>query len=76
MAGILISDTALSEWRPLDQDPASLPDPDFTAQYSDSTRILANFWGTLVVEVRPGMSDEELVLLMARLEEAAGDDLA
>lgn len=66
----------MSTYRPLDLDPASLPDAEFTAQYCDETRTLMNFWGTLSIEVRPRMSDQELVALMTRLERAAGDDIA
>lgn len=66
----------MSAWRPLDLDPASLPDVEFTAQYCDETRTLMNFWGTLSIEVRPDMTDAERIVLMARLEDVAGDDIA
>ena len=64
----------MSKWRPLDQ--SSSEDYDFSAQYCEETNELANFWCTIVVLPRSGMSDTEMIALMARLETAAGDDLA
>lgn len=59
-------------WRPLDL----AEDGDFSAQYNPVTNTLGNIWLTIMVTPRTRMTDEEMIALVARLETAAGDDLA
>lgn len=63
------------DWRLIHPDSETEPSW-FAAQYSESTRTVMNFWGTISIEVRPGLSDDRLVAMIEACEQACGEDLA